>query len=69
MPDAAVVLLLGLRDDELLIVAFIDKEVCHSPLSPSSRRGALSEASPERRRFMSMTSCSSTPSLTAICFT
>src|SRR5262249_8193070 len=35
---------------------------CHSPLSPSSRIGALSEASPPRRRFMSITSCSVTPS-------
>src|SRR5215471_7491059 len=35
---------------------------CHSPESPSSRIGALSEASPLSLRFMSMTSCSVTPS-------
>ena len=35
---------------------------CHSPESPSSRIGALSDASPPSRRFMSITSCSVTPS-------
>ena len=43
---------------------------CHSePPSPSSRSGALSEASPPRRRFISITSCSSTPRRWAISFT
>ena len=34
---------------------------CRSPASPSSRIGALSEASPPSRRFMSITLCSVTP--------
>ena len=39
---------------------------CHSPESPSSRIGALSDASPPSRRFMSTTSCSVTPRRFAI---
>jgi hypothetical protein len=39
---------------------------CHSPGSPSSRIGAVSEASPPSRRFMSITSCSATPTRVAI---
>src|SRR6476620_5419491 len=42
---------------------------CHSPASPSSRIGALSEASPPSRRFMSITSWSVTPRRLAISFT
>ena len=34
---------------------------CRSPASPSSQIGALSEASPPSRRFMSITLCSVTP--------
>ena len=41
----------------------------HSPESPSSRIGALSEASPPRRRFMSITSCSVTPRRLAMSLT
>src|SRR3984893_1988200 len=42
---------------------------CHSPESPSSRVGALSDTSPPRRRFMSTTSCSVTPSRRAMILT
>src|SRR5215471_3348244 len=42
---------------------------CHSPESPSSRIGALSDTSPPRRRFMSTTSCSVTPSRLAMSLT
>jgi hypothetical protein len=42
---------------------------CHSPESPSSRIGALSDRSPRRRRFMSTTSCSVTPSRRAMILT
>jgi len=41
---------------------------CHSP-SLSSRSGVLSEASPDIRRFMSITSCSLTPSRWAMTLT
>src|SRR5262249_22842339 len=42
---------------------------CHSPQSPSSRIGELSDTSPSRRRFMSITSGWVTPSCRAMIFT
>src|SRR6266700_3237310 len=59
----------GIRDFHVTGVQTCALPICHSPESPSSRIGALRETSPPRRRFMSTTSCSVTPSRLAISLT
>jgi hypothetical protein len=54
-----------LDQDALLARRAATNQSCRSPVSPSSRIGALSEASPPSRRFMSMTLRSLTPSRSA----
>src|SRR5262249_20402817 len=60
--------LLAFGEPALLAGAVVHQPI-HPPESPSSRMGALSEASPPSRRFMSMTSCSVTPSRLAMSLT